>query len=425
MAHLAKQNSRLIQLGVLFFAVIVLALVLTEESADALAKGRHYLSWESRGRSQQMRRYAHQRLSLYRYKVSRDKIKKLKKASFWNKRPYQFSTPVISEGILYVGVDASRFYAIDASREKKIWEFETEGPVQGKAAITDGTVYFGDSKTFIYALDAATGEEKWRSRLDNEILATPLVSGGRVYVADMTGRLYALDRATGSQIWHTSSSDRNIGFSIRRASSPVEVGGMIVVGTATGSVVAYRLGDGSVAWIRQIGDRQSQVYDVDAMPLVSGGRIYVSSADGALAAIDASSGQVLWVTDGGGPNDLLLVDDRIFAASGGVLTSIDANSGSTLWQQDFKTPEISSPVANDHYVAVVSTTDKFYLVDRETGDVVYDRFVRRGALGDPIVDGDHIYLLSNSSALWSFKVRELPPKVKKQESSKKAEEGGK
>lgn len=390
-------------------ALVLLGMVPPEAWSKARAS-RHFLSWESRARPEEVRRHANRAKSLRRYRVGRDRVAKLKKSAFWNKRPYQFSSPVIHGGTLFVGVDAGRLYAFDVPGGKRRWEFSTEGPVQGKAAVADGTVYVGDSKAFVYALDAATGGEKWRARLGTEILAQPLIVGARLYVADLSGRLYALDASTGMEFWHSEPIDRSVGFSVRRASSPVEAEGLILMGTAAGSLVARRAHDGSAAWVRQIGDRQAQVFDVDSAPLLAGGRVYASSADGTLAALDLHSGEILWTADAGGVDDLLLSDGRLFASGSGVLSAIDSTSGDILWQQDLQTPEISSPVAGDHYVAVVSTKDKLCLVDRETGDIVYDRFVRRGSFGDPAVDGDRLYLLSNSSRLYAFHIRELPPR---------------
>lgn len=398
---------------------VALGAIFASPTPSAGGAGRHYLSWESRQRPAEMRKYQKRNPAARRFKVGRDRIARLRKSTFWNKRPYQFSTPLIAGDRLFVGVDAARFYAIDIPREKKLWEFVTEGPVQGKAAQADGTVYVGDSKAFVYALDAQGGAERWRARLDTEILAQPLVAAGRLYVVDLSGRLYALDRATGAEIWHTPPAERGVGFSVRRASSPVEVAGKIVFGTSSGTLIASNASDGSIAWVRQIGDRQSQVYDVDSAPLPDGGRIYASSADGTLACLDASTGGVLWTAETGGANDLLLHGGRLYATGGGVLSSLDPESGGISWQQDFKTPEISSPVAGEHYVAVVSTVDKLYLVDSESGDIAYDRFVRRGSFGDPAVDGENLYVLSNSGRLYSFRVRELPPKPAREKKGKR------
>lgn len=388
------------------------AIILLSISGVALASGRHFLSHESLRRPEEFRlkRGTAKYLSLRRFKVSRDKVARLKKSSFLNKRPYQFASPVISGGRLYVGVDAGRFYAFDLKGTKRLWEFGAEGAIHGAAAAAGEAVYFGDSESFVYALDAGSGGELWRAKLDAEVLATPLVAGERIFVADMSGRLYALDRGSGAEVWHTEAMDKGAGFSIRRSSSPVELDGRIVVGTAGGAVIAHSAADGSISWVRQIGDRLAELHDVDSRPLVAGGRLFASSADGVLAALDPATGAVLWTADAGGANDVIEHDGALYASGQGVLTSLDPATGGIRWQQELKVPEISTPVAGGHFVAVASTTDKFYLIDRDTGDVAYARFVGKGSLGDPAIEGDDIYLLSNNGRLFTFSVKELPPR---------------
>ncbi len=402
--------------------VLIFAAALMASEAFAAVKSRpktHFLSWESLNRPEEVRRYASEQGSLRRFKISKDRIAKLKKSSFWNKRPYQFASPIVENGRLYVGCDAGRFYAFDVPRGKKVWEFKSEGPVQARAALSDGTVYLADTKAFVYALDAESGAERWRARLDSEVLATPLVSGTRLIVTDLSGRIYALDRGTGGRIWNTDTADKGLGFSVRRASSPIEVGGRIIIGTSSGSVIAYNSGDGTVAWVRQIGDRQSRIHDVDSRPLSAGGSVFVSSADGNFAALNPVDGGVLWTSEAGGVNDPIFHEGRIYASGDGVLTALSPESGTISWQQDLETPEISSPAGGERFVVVATTTDKFYIIDSENGDIIYDRFIRKGSFGDPVIDGEHLYILSNSGALYGFKLKEMPPKKMREPKGKK------
>lgn len=412
MAQGEQKNKRLGRAVFFLIAVFFASSFLYESFASERVK-RHFLSWESLNRPDEYRRMGRKPTSLLRFKVSKDRISRLKKSSFWNMRPYQFSTPLVVDKRLYVGTDSGWFYAFDTDNKKRLWRVKLEGPVHGKSAFASDTVYVGDSKAFVYALDALTGGEKWRTHLDTEILASPLMLGARLYISDMSGRLYALDASSGAEIWHTESFDRTIGFSVRRASAPLDVNGTIIVGTATGALIAYAQSDGQVAWVRQLGDRQSQVYDVDSSPLFAQGRLYASSADGMLFCLDPASGQVHWSVDAGGVDDLLYRDGRIYASGSGVLSAVDASLGNIIWQQDLKVPEISSPAAGERYVVVTSTDEKLYIIDSDNGDVVYDRYVSRGTFGDPVVVDDRLFLLTNSSKLYSFRLKELPPKKKK------------
>ena len=243
-------------------------------------------------------------------------------------------------------------------------------------------------------------------QLDTSIIAKPLIDNDRLYIVTMSGRLYALDRHSGVEFWHTNSHERNFGFSVRRSAMPIIKDGLIYVGTSSGTLIAYHKNSGGVAWVRQIGDRREQVYDIDGKPVFIGDRLYVTSADGRLTCLDSNTGRVLWHVGAGGANDPLYYNGKLYVTGGGTLSCVDPDGGYVLWQQDLDEPGLSSPAAGDNYIAVASTKDRLFLVDSETGDIAFTRYIRKGSFGDPVVVGDMLYILSNSGRLFTFKVTE-------------------
>lgn len=377
---------------------------------------RHFTSHEAQRRPAQYRRDRLYGVSdaWRRFKVKKDRVSKLKKSSFWNKRPFQFSTPLVADGKLFVGCDAGFFYAFRVPREKRLWKFKTEGPVQSKPAYYNGTVFFGDGKGVFYALDAENGSVKWTITLDTEILAAPLIVGSRIYIPTMSGRMYALDAVTGTEYWHTAADEKEFGFSVRRSSSPSEGYGLVFQGTATGDVRAIRQSDGQIVWETRIGSPQNRVYDVDSKPLLHEGQLFAASADRLLYSLNPTDGSVNWVSDAGGVNDIIYKNGRLYTTGGANLYCIDPSTGLIFWSQDFEKPAMSSPAAGDGFIAVVSTIDKIYIVESSTGDIAYERYIRKGSLGDPIVvDDREVYILSNSGRLFSFEVSRVEPKKKK------------
>ena len=91
---------------------------------------RHFTAQESRQRRTQYKSDQMYGISdaWRRFKVKKDRISRLKKSSFWNKRPFQFSTPLVEDGKLFVGCDAGVFYAFRVPREKRLWKFKTGRP---------------------------------------------------------------------------------------------------------------------------------------------------------------------------------------------------------------------------------------------------------------------------------------------------------
>lgn len=424
MAYRKGFHPRLI--GSFVAGVVFAAMLLPAMTAHAYRQPykRHFTSQESRGRPAQYREQVlHRRGDAYkRFKVKKLNVSHLKKSSFWNRKPYQFSTPVVKGERLYVGVDAGVFYAFRIPRAKKLWKFKTKGAVQAQAAVADGTVYVGDGKGFVYALAAETGELKWSTPLDTEIMAQPLILGSTLYIPTMSGRMYALDTASGSELWHTAADEKEFGFSVRGSASPSAGYGLIFQGTATGEVRALRQSDGAVMWATRLGSLQNRVYDVDSQPLLTGGQLYAASADGLLYSLDPTDGSINWASDAGGLNNIASSEGRLFTTGGGTLYSLDPSTGLVFWNQDFEKPAMSSPAAGDGFIAVVSTIDKIYVVEGSTGDIAYERYVRKGSLGDPIVvDGKYVYVLSNSGRLFSFEVSRVEPKEHKHARSSKSD----
>lgn len=367
---------------------------------------RHLSSSESLSRHKEMKRWSEMRKSTLRIKIKKIGSVKLKKSTFWNKKPFQFSTPLIVDSKLFIGVDAGVFYGVDADKVKKLWQYKTEGPVQAQASSDGSVVYFGDAKGYAYALDGANGSEIWKVSVEAPILAAPLILNDRVFFVTDTGRLVALGKDNGQEILRTESIEKSIGFSIKRASNPVWSDGLIIFGTAPGALVAYRE-NGNLAWVRQLGDRQEMVSDVDSRPLIDGGRIYVASADRNVFCLEHAGGNILWSTpDVGGPSDVVLENGKLYATGGGILAAINPADGDAMWEQDFETPEVSSPAVFQKIIAVITTYGKLYFVDDETGEIVYDRNIRKGSYGDPVFIGDHLYFISNTGRLFGFIVRE-------------------
>ncbi len=392
-------------------ALISLVLVLASSAgATQWQPKRHFLSWESLNRPEEYRRLKQYTQPTRRFDLTRGRVVKLKPSTVWNRRPFQFSTPLVDGRNLYVGVDAGFFYCIDTQVGAKRWTAKTEGGVQAKAALADGSIYVGDVKAIVYALDASTGQERWRTRVDTEMLATPLVHGDRLYIYTMSGRLYALDRASGIEIWHTQSHERNIGFSVRHAATPFLLNGSIYVGTSSGMLIAFDEADGSIRWVRQLGGRQSVVADVDSTPILVNGLVTVTTVDGELFSVEPQSGAIVWSIGVGGPNNLLSHEGRLYVSSSGVVSALDPVTGGLLWQQDLEVPGTSAAAGGDRFIALVDTEKKLYLIDSDNGDILFERFVRKGSFGDPVVVGDQLYILSNSGRLFSFTVKEKPMK---------------
>ena len=109
-----------------------------------------------------------------------------------------FSSPAVSDDVVYFGSYDNYLYALDAKTGEEKWKFELNSiEPSDSPTISDGVVYFGRNCGYLYALGAKTGEEKWKFETEDYITSSPVVSEGIVYFgAGGTGGdsyLYALN----------------------------------------------------------------------------------------------------------------------------------------------------------------------------------------------------------------------------------------
>ena len=263
------------------------------------------------------------------------------------------SSPAVSNGIVYVGSHDSNLYAIDALTGKEKWRFKTGNSVSSSPAVSNGVVYVGGGDTNLYAIDAVTGKEKWRFQMGSWVSSSPAVSNGIVYVGSHDSNLYAIDALTGKEKWQ---------FRTRGVvdSSPAVSNGVVYVGSYTNNLYAIDALTGKEKWQFKTGGT------VWSSPAVSNGIVYVGSYDNNLYAIDALAGKQIWQfpTAGGGVSSSPAVSNGVVYVGGGDtnLYAIDAVTGKEKWR--FQTGGIvdSSPAVSNGVVYVGSLDNNLYAI---------------------------------------------------------------
>jgi outer membrane protein assembly factor BamB len=231
-----------------------------------------------------------------------------------------WSSPALSNGVLYVGSQSKSLFAVDARTGTSKWGFPTNAPIVGSPALADGIVYIGNFDNNLYAVSAETGDELWSFPTGGPLISSPAVADGLVYVGSNDFSVYAVDAQSGAQRWRYETEERVL-------SSPAVVDGVVYIGSHDHNVYAIDGATGDVRWKFPTGER------VRSSPAVVDGVVYVGSYDNNVYAIDAETGTELWrfATNGwvvASPlvhNGVVYIgsDDRHFYA-------IDAASGQEL-----------------------------------------------------------------------------------------------
>src|SRR5260370_13445233 len=75
------------------------------------------------------------------------------------------------------------------------WKFRTERVIEAwfsSPSVSDEVVYFGSDDNYLYALNASTGELKWKFKTGDVVYSSPAVADGAVYVGSHDGYLYSV-----------------------------------------------------------------------------------------------------------------------------------------------------------------------------------------------------------------------------------------
>jgi len=302
-----------------------------------------------------------------------------------------YSTPFVADGAVYIGAYDGKVYALNTSSRDAGYSFPQElvgewvypeedsiGAIVGSPVVADGILYVGSADGSLYAIDIATGELAWDSPFNtgDDIWATPLVQDGVVYIGSFDNKLYAIDAADGTAVWESPfQTDGAIVATPLFYNDTIYIGSFdrkfYAVDTSTGKAK-----DGFIPfpadnwfWGGAVG------YD---------DTIIVGSLDGRVYALDVETGEPKWSFPelDEGPVGLIrgepaLVGELvIFGSDDGKVYALDAASGRLIWDyppgEDQFGPIRASLYAGDGEVYVHDTRNHYiYALGAEQGNVIW------------------------------------------------------
>lgn len=212
------------------------------------------------------------------------------------------ASPVIANGILYIGSTDGKLYALDAKQWGIRWVFDAGDAIRYSATVLGNRVYFSARNNKVYALDAKTGEKLWEFKSKSWMDAPPIVSDNKVYVGAFPSKIYLLNARTGTleamrertvhiegieygcakgvfrPIFPEHNADLWRGQTNGSESYPVTANGVVYIGARNGKLHAFDAVSKSETWTYQLGSF------VDAAPAISDGVLYAASGDGTVYA---------------------------------------------------------------------------------------------------------------------------------------------
>ncbi|BBA96413.1 putative glucose dehydrogenase [Actinacidiphila reveromycinica] len=128
----------------------------------------------------------------------------------------QESTPIVSDGVMYVQTTQQDLYALDATTGTVKWEYKSGYPAQYPnslrgATVGDGLVFSSFGQEHVTAIDPATGKAVWNVQLGNGDYGLPEAMDfydGKLFVGTSNGggsggraTVFELNARTGAVIW--------------------------------------------------------------------------------------------------------------------------------------------------------------------------------------------------------------------------------
>jgi outer membrane protein assembly factor BamB len=206
------------------------------------------------------------------------------------------STPTVHDDKLYFGSDDKHFYCLNTSDGSMNWYYPTSGVIRSSAKIANNTVVFGTygnpSKARIYALNATTGVQVWNFIAPGEgnFHSTPAIDDEIVYVgyepdnpSSGLSTIYALNLNNGTLLWNATTSNGVI-------SAISVVNDKVLFGDLDGTIYGLDKGNGSINWTKATG---GEIYSSPAVD-VANNVMYIGSNDGNFYALDFNDGSEYW-----------------------------------------------------------------------------------------------------------------------------------
>ena len=304
------------------------------------------------------------------------------------------SSPVVANGVLYIGAEDHILYALDARSGTLLWHFQTGSVIISTPAVANGMVYVGSLDGTLYALDARSGTLVWHFTSRNGIRSSPALVNGMVYVGSRDGILYALDAHAGTLVWSYQTGGEIW-------SSPAVANGMVYVGSFDHSFYAVDARSGTPVWSYRTGNY------ILSSPAVANGMVYIGSEDHMLYAFDALSGAVQWsyLTGNDVDSSPAVANGVVFVGSrDNSLYAFDARSGNLLWHYASGNSIFSPPTVANGIVYVGSEDHVLYALDVHSGRPVWSYRTGSGIVSCPAIVNGFVYVGSDDNTLYAFHV---------------------
>ena len=311
------------------------------------------------------------------------------------------STPVVADGVIYIGDSAGTFHAVRLGDGKRVWtkDFADSGFAAG-AAIEKGQIYVGDVNGIARCLTVNDGQENWNQKLEGEVYAGPTPNGDYVLFTCEAGTLTWLNKKDGQP--HNK-------FRIEaplRCTPTIAAGRVVLAGC-----------DSRLHIIDADSGKEVDSVEIDAptgsTAAMRNGRAYFGTEGGTFYAVDIPAAgdrkaSVAWKYRDPQRNQPIraaaAVSDQfvVFGSQSKAIYVLGTANGDEKWKMPTRTRVESGTVIAADRVVGATATGKIYLLDVKSNEVKWEYDAGGGFTGSPAVVDGRILLGNTDGTLYCF-----------------------
>ncbi|HVT29275.1 MAG TPA: PQQ-binding-like beta-propeller repeat protein [Lacipirellulaceae bacterium] len=311
------------------------------------------------------------------------------------------ATPVVANGVIYIGDSAGTFHAVRLADGKPVWtkQFADSG-FSAAAAYDNKLIYVGDVNGVAYCLDSADGKKKWKQSLEGEVYAGPTPDGDNILFTCEAGTLTCLAKKDGKPKWSF------------RIEAPLRC-----TPTISGGHAMLAGCDSRLHLIDVTNGKEVASVPIDAptgsTPAMHNQHVYFGTEGGTFFSIQVPASpnkkpSVVWryhdpqrsqpIRSAAAVTDRLVV----FGSQSKAIYFLDPKTGGELWKMPTTSRVESSPVIAGHRVVAATAAGKMYLFDADTHQVKWQYDTGGGFTGSPAVVDGRIIVGNTDGALYCF-----------------------
>jgi eukaryotic-like serine/threonine-protein kinase len=200
-----------------------------------------------------------------------------------------WSSPLVMDGVVYVGGYDAYLYAVNASDGSLKWRTLTDSAIESSPALQDSIIFIGNDKGNMYAIKL-DGSILWTTKVDAEIQTTAGILNNLLFFGDYANTFHCLMTDNGATVWTFTTGDVI-------QSGPVFQDSIVFFGSNDCYLYALRIADGTLKWkARTITGLDAGLHSTPCLidSILYVGDIIKEMGGGQISAMRCSDGSAKW-----------------------------------------------------------------------------------------------------------------------------------